>query len=156
MIYYLINKLYISVQFSHSVLSDSLRSHGLQHDRLPCPSPTPGACSNSCPSSWWFHPTSSLDTDFFSLSWYGLVISIIQKSSMMSFPIFLFENSVSNKGGMVCLQSLDQQSGLYIYFLISLILRSFSPLKFSIYEIIRSLSYDSFHLFSTVSFITSL
>ena len=38
-----------SVQFSCSVMSDSLRSHGLQHARLPCPSPTPGTCSNSCP-----------------------------------------------------------------------------------------------------------
>ena len=37
-----------SDQFSHSVVSDSLRPHGLQHTRLPCPSPTPGACSNSC------------------------------------------------------------------------------------------------------------
>ena len=46
-----------SVQFSHSVVSDSLQSHGLQHARLPCPSPTPGACSDSCPSSWWCHPT---------------------------------------------------------------------------------------------------
>ena len=36
-----------SVQFSHSVMSDSLQPHGLQHTRLPCPSPTPGACSNS-------------------------------------------------------------------------------------------------------------
>ena len=43
------------VQFSHSVVSDSLWSHGLQHTRFPCPSPTPGACSNSCPSSWWCH-----------------------------------------------------------------------------------------------------
>ena len=34
-------------------------SHGLQHARLPCPSPTPGACSNSCPSNWWYHPTIS-------------------------------------------------------------------------------------------------
>ena len=48
-----------SVQFSHSVVSDSLRPHGLQHTRLPCPSPTPGACSNSCPSSQWYHPTMS-------------------------------------------------------------------------------------------------
>ena len=40
-----------SVQFSHSVMSDSLQPHGPQHTRLPCPSPTPGACSNSCPSS---------------------------------------------------------------------------------------------------------
>ena len=40
-------------------MSNSLRSHGLQHTRLPCPSPTPGACSNSCPSSRWCHPTIS-------------------------------------------------------------------------------------------------
>ena len=49
----------MSVQFSSSVVSDSLRSHGLQHDRLPCPSPTPRTCSNSCPSSWWCHSTIS-------------------------------------------------------------------------------------------------
>ena len=46
-----------SVQFSRSVVSDSLRLHGLQHARPPCPSPTPGAYSNSCPLSWWCHPT---------------------------------------------------------------------------------------------------
>ena len=39
------------VQFSRSVMSDSLQPHGLQHTRLPCPSPTPGAYSNSCPLS---------------------------------------------------------------------------------------------------------
>ena len=48
-----------SVQFSSSVLSDSLRPHGLQYTRLPCPSPTPGAYSNSCPLSQWCHPTIS-------------------------------------------------------------------------------------------------
>ena len=48
-----------SVQFSHSVVSNSLQPHGLQHARIPCPSPTPGACSNSCPSSCWCHPTIS-------------------------------------------------------------------------------------------------
>ena len=42
-----------SVQFSGSVVSDTLWPHGLQHARLPCPSPTLGACSNSCPMSWW-------------------------------------------------------------------------------------------------------
>ena len=46
-----------SVQFSHLVVSNSLWSHGLQHARLSCPSPTPRAFSNSCPSSWWCHPT---------------------------------------------------------------------------------------------------
>ena len=45
--------------FSHSVVSDSLWPHGLQHTRLPCPSLSPGACSNSCPLSWWCHPTIS-------------------------------------------------------------------------------------------------
>ena len=44
------------LQFSRSVVSDSLRPHGLQHARPPCTSPTPGACSNSCPSSQWCHP----------------------------------------------------------------------------------------------------
>ena len=42
-----------------SVTSDSLRSQGLQHTSLPCPSANPGACSNSCPLSWWCHPTIS-------------------------------------------------------------------------------------------------
>ena len=46
-------------QFSHSVVSDSLQLHGLQHARLPCPSPSPRTCSNSCPSSQWWHPTIS-------------------------------------------------------------------------------------------------
>ena len=46
-----------SVQFSCSVTSDSLRPLGLQYIRLPCPSPTPEDCSNSCPSSQWCHPT---------------------------------------------------------------------------------------------------
>ena len=46
-------------QFSHSVLSNSLRPHGLQHSRLFCPLPTPGTYSNSCPSSRWCHPNIS-------------------------------------------------------------------------------------------------
>ena len=46
-------------QFSHSVVSDSLRPHGPQHTRPPCPSPTPGVYSNSCPLSRWCHPTIS-------------------------------------------------------------------------------------------------
>ena len=45
--------------FSCSVVSDSLQSHGLHNTRLPCPSPSPGACSNSCPLSWWCHSTIS-------------------------------------------------------------------------------------------------
>ena len=46
-----------AVQFSLSVMSESLGPHGLQHTRLPCPSPSLRAYSNSCPLSWWCHPT---------------------------------------------------------------------------------------------------
>ena len=48
-----------SVQFSHSVMSDSLRPHELQHARPPCPSTTPRLYPNSCPSSGWCHPAIS-------------------------------------------------------------------------------------------------
>ena len=53
------NCMFSSVQSSRSVVSDSLRSHELQHARPPCPSPTPGVRSNSHPSSWWCHPAIS-------------------------------------------------------------------------------------------------
>ena len=57
---------FFTVQFSYSVMSDSLQPHGLQHARLPCPSVTPGACWNSCPSSRWCHPTVSSSVNAFS------------------------------------------------------------------------------------------
>jgi len=63
---------YSSVQFSHSVISDSLWPHGLQHARLPYPSPTPRVYSNSCPSSGWCSPTISS--------------SVIPFSCLQSFP----------------------------------------------------------------------
>ena len=59
---YIIN----SVQFSHSVTSDSLRPHESQHARPPCPSPTPGVHSNSRPSSQWCHPAISSSVILFS------------------------------------------------------------------------------------------
>ena len=52
--------------FSPSVMSDSLSPHALQHTRLPCPSPSPGACSDSCPLSQWCHPTIPSSVDPFS------------------------------------------------------------------------------------------
>ena len=64
-LHFLLNLVYTSgggpniLLFSCSVVSDSLQPHGLQHARLPCPSPTPGICSNSCPLSRWCHPTIS-------------------------------------------------------------------------------------------------
>ena len=63
----------VSVQFSRSVMSDSLRPHGLQHTRSPCPSPTPGIYSNSCPLSRWCHSTISSSVvpfSSFNLSWH--------------------------------------------------------------------------------------
>ena len=57
--YYTITIPFSSVQFSHLVMSDSLRPHESQHARPPCPSPTPRVYSNSCPSSQWCHPAIS-------------------------------------------------------------------------------------------------
>ena len=71
--YKLVNCDYLStVQFSHSVVSDSLWPHGLQHARPPYPSPTPRVYSNSCPSHQWCHPT--------------LSSSVIPFSHLQSFP----------------------------------------------------------------------
>ena len=50
---------FLSVQFSCSVVSNSLQPYGRQYTSLPCPSPTAGVCSNSCPSTQWCHPTIS-------------------------------------------------------------------------------------------------
>ena len=57
--YNIVLKQHGSVQFSHSVVFNFLLPHGLEHTRLSCSSPTPRACSNSCPSSQWCHPTIS-------------------------------------------------------------------------------------------------
>ena len=71
---------YIQFILIHSVVSDSLQPRGLKHARHPCPSPTPRACSNSCPSSWWCHPPISSSVDPFS--------SCLQSSPVSeSFPI---------------------------------------------------------------------
>ena len=60
----------VQVQFSRSVMSDSLQPHGMQHDKPPFPSPTPGVYSNSYPLSRWYHPTiSSSEVPFFSCLW---------------------------------------------------------------------------------------
>ena len=64
-------------QFSYSVVSYSLWPHGLQHARLPCPSPTPGACSSSCPLSWWYHPTNSSGTYRYLIEKWALSIAFL-------------------------------------------------------------------------------
>jgi len=81
-----------SVHFSHSVLSDSLQHHRLQHAKLPCPSPTLGACSNSCPLSQWCHPTISSSVIPFSSSFQSFPAS-------GSFPMSrFFESGGQNIG----------------------------------------------------------
>ena len=61
-----------SVQFSHSVMSDSLPPHEPQHARPTCPSPTPGVYPNPCPWGWWCHPT--------------ILSSVVPFSHLQSFP----------------------------------------------------------------------
>ena len=74
--------LFIYCSVTQSCLT-SLWSHGLQHTRLLSPSPTPGACSNSCPLSWWYHPTiSSSVVSFFS--------SLQSCPASRSFPVSQF------------------------------------------------------------------
>ena len=96
--------LYVSVQFSHSVVSDSLQPHGLQHARPPCPSPTPGAYSNPCPLCWWCHPTISSSVVPFS-------------SRLQSFPAsgsFHMSQSFTS-GGQVLEFQLQRQSFQWIF-----------------------------------------
>ena len=73
-------------------MSDSLPPNGLQHARLPCPSPTPGACSNSCLSSQWCHPTISSSVVPFS-SW------LQSFPALGSFPISQFFTSGGQRIG---------------------------------------------------------
>ena len=88
-----------SVQFSRSVMSDSLWPCELQHARLPCPSPPPGACTNSCLSSWWCHPTISSSVVPFS--------SCIQSfPSSGSFPRSQFFTSGGQSIGVSALASV--------------------------------------------------
>ena len=72
-----------SVHFSRSVMSDSLWPHGLQHTRLLCLSPTPGACSNSCLSSQWCHPTVSSCRPLLLLPWIFPSIRVFSNESVL-------------------------------------------------------------------------
>ena len=91
-----------SVQFSRSVMSNSLRPHQSQHARPPCPSPTPGAYSNSCPSSRWCHPAISSSVVPFSSCPQSLSASVFSNESTlhMRWPkywSFSFSISPSNE-----------------------------------------------------------
>ena len=95
----LIISVFSSLQFSRSVMSDSLQLDGLQYARLPCPSPTPRACSNSCPLIWWCHPTiSSSVVPFFSC--------LQSFPASGSFPMCQFFPSVCQSSGASALASV--------------------------------------------------
>ena len=90
--------------FSSSFVSHSLQPCGLQHARLPCPLPSPGACSNSCPLSWWCHLTISSSVILFS-------------SCLQSFPAsgsFLMSR-LFKSGGQVLELQLQHQSFQWIF-----------------------------------------
>ena len=94
-----------SVQFSCSALSKSLQPHGLQHAKLPCPSPAPRAYSNSCPSSWWCHLTiSSSVIPFF--SW------LQSFPGLGSFPMIQFFASSGQNIGVSASASVLPMTGL--------------------------------------------
>ena len=83
----------VVVQFNRSVVSDPLRSHGLQNARPPCPSPTPKIYSNSCPLSQWCHPTISSSVVPFS--------SLLQSfPASGSFPVSQFFTSGGQSTGV--------------------------------------------------------
>ena len=97
--YIYISDQFSSVQFSHSVVSDSLQPHESQHARPPSPSPTPGVHPNSCPLSWWHHPAIS--------------------SSVVPFSIYNVYNYICNITRCICVcvlsLSLSLSLSLYIY-----------------------------------------
>ena len=91
-----------SVQFSHSVESDSLWPRGLQHARLPSPSLTPSVCSNSCPLSWCCHPTISFSAIPFSSCLQSFPASVFSNESVLhikwpKYWRFIFSTSPSNE-----------------------------------------------------------
>ena len=108
-----------SVQFSYSVVSNSLRPHESQHARPPCPSPTPGAYSNPCPLSWWCQPAISssvvpfscpqslASSGFFPMSqffaWGGQIIGVSASTSVL--PMNTQEWSPLRWTGWTSLQS---------------------------------------------------
>ena len=90
--------------FSHSVVSNSLGPHGLQHARLPCPSLSPRACSNSCPLSCWYHTTISSSVVPFS--------SCLQFfRASRSFPV----SQLFTSGGQIIELQLQHQSFQWIF-----------------------------------------
>ena len=100
-----------SVQFSHSVMSDSLRCHGLQQTRPPCPSPTPRVYPNSCPLSWWCHPTISSSVIPFS-SHLQSKCGRLEKGMANHFSILAWEAHEQHEKGYTSWGCKNSQAGL--------------------------------------------
>ena len=99
--------------FSHSVKSDSLQSHGLQHTRLPCPSLSPWVCSNSCPLNQWWYLSISASAALFSFCLQSFPASVFSNESALhirwpKYWSFSFSISPSNEySGLISLR-IDQ------------------------------------------------
>ena len=111
--------------FSHSVVSNSVWTCGLEHARLTCPSLSPGVCSNSCPLSWWCHPAIS------SLSPFSPLPSIFNSNS--SFPMIqLFASGGQSTGASASASVLPMNiQSWFLLELIGLILQSKELSRFS-------------------------
>ena len=115
-------------QFSHSVVSNSLLPHGLQHARLPCPSPPPGVYSNSSPLTWWCHPTISSSVVPFSSHLQSFPASGSWNESVLhirwpKYWSFSFSISPSNEySGLIAFRIdwFDLLAAQYVYFFPSL------------------------------------
>ena len=101
----------LSVQFSCSVMSNSLWPHGLQYSRLPCPSLSPRVCSDSCPLSWWCYLTISSSVFFsFCLQSFPVTVFFNESALHIRWPkhwSFSFRNSPSNEYSMLISFRID-------------------------------------------------
>ena len=126
--------------FSCSVVSDSLQSHELQHARLPCPSASPGVCSNSCQLSWWCHLTIS------SVSYLLLLPSVFP-----SIKVFSSELALHIKWPKL---ELQHQSFQWIFGIDFLYIVHFNYIYFMFP--FHSCMFVTFFLFSSISFTKGL
>ena len=108
--------------FSRSGMSDSLWPRGLQHARLPCPSPTPGVCSNSCPSSQWCHPTISSSVISFS----SCPQSFLASGSIPMSHLFTSGGQSIGTSALVLPMNIQCWFPLWLTGLISLLSKGFS------------------------------
>ena len=120
--------IYLSVQLSCLVMSNSLQPHVLQHARLPCPSQIPGACSNLCSSSQWCHPTISFSAVPFSsyLQSFPAAESVPMKSGLFHFTLGGQSIATSASSSSVLPKNIQDWFPLELTGLISLLSKGLS------------------------------